>query len=275
MTAEEFLQEDKLVSAIDAIGASLKKEPANLHNRTLLFELLCFSGDLSRAGKQLDVLAGGDADATIAVQRYQNAIEGEKMRRRIFSEGLVPASIISNPPYLEMHVQAMQRVRIGDSAGALALLEEAEALRPTLDGTANGEPFSDWKDANDLIGPFLEIIHGNAYAWLPWETIRSIDIEPPQHLRDLAFLPAKIELHSGPALGEVFIPVLYCGSSEQPDDRLKLGRVTEWRTDLQGLAVGWGQRMFATDARDWDLLEIRSLEFSRPELSNGDDTHAR
>src|SRR6266571_4683589 len=48
--------------------------------------------------------------------------------------------------------------------------------------------------------------------------------DPP---RDLLWLPATLEAHPGP-VGEVFLPVLYTGSHTHADERVKLGRMTDW-----------------------------------------------
>jgi type VI secretion system protein ImpE len=45
---------------------------------------------------------------------------------------------------------------------------------------------------------------------------------------------------------------------------LKLARKTEW-LDKAGVQVGLGQRIFATDAGEYPLLEVRTMEFGAPE----------
>ena len=54
----------------------------------------------------------------------------------------------------------------------------------------------------------------------------------------------------------------YPGSEASPDDGVRLSRRTEWREVDGGSAfLGLGQRMIATDAGEYPLLEVRSLEF--------------
>ena len=119
------------------------------------------------------------------------------------------------------------------------------------------------------MGPFLEIISETKYCWLPWEAISSLSIEPPKNLRDLCWIPAKIELHIG-TLGECYLPVLYNGTYSHPDDRVKLGRLTDWRDGVEGLALGVGQRLLIAGERDWPLLEVRQIELNAPEELHGD-----
>ena len=71
-------------------------------------------------------------------------------------------------------------------------------------------------------------------------------------------------------MGEVFLPALYTQSYLHADNQVKLGRMTDWRTDVEGLALAAGQRLLVTGDRDWPMLEIRELECEGPENTNGD-----
>jgi protein involved in temperature-dependent protein secretion len=42
---------------------------------------------------------------------------------------------------------------------------------------------------------------------------------------------------------------------------VRLGRATNWRPDIQELALGLGQRLFAAGDRDFPMLEVRQIEF--------------
>ncbi len=261
MTAQELLQTGQLSAAILQVTEEVKAKPADFHGRTFLFELLCFSGDLDRAAKQLDVIAQENADSEMAVQRYRNVLQGEKARRRLFSEGLRPHLLPETPSYAELHFDALNRIREGQHGEARSLLEEAEASRAALPGRLNGnQPFEDFKDCDDLVGPFLEAIIQAEYNWIPWEAVSSISIEPPKHARDLIWIPARIELRTG-VVGEAFLPVLYAHSYLHPDERVKLGRATEWRSDIEEVALGLGQRLFAVGDHDFPMLEVREIGF--------------
>jgi type VI secretion system protein ImpE len=261
MDANELLRAGQLSAAITQVTEEVKARPADLHGRTFLFELLCFSGDLDRADKHLDVIGQESADSEIAVQRYRDVLQAERARRRLFSEGLRPRLIPETPSYTELHFQALNCIREGELSEARSLLEEAEANRPGLPGQLNGnQPFEDFKDCDDLIGPFLEAIIEAEYNWIPWEAVTSLSIEPPKHSRDLIWIPARIELRTGTA-GEAFLPVLYANSYLHSDERVKLGRATEWRSDVQEVTVGLGQRLFAVGDHDFPMLEVREIRF--------------
>jgi type VI secretion system protein ImpE len=277
MTAKELFDAGDLTAAIARIGDELKNDPADARRRTFLFEMLCFAGDLERATKQLDVIARGGADSEIAVQRYRGAIECEKLRRLFFTQGLTPGLPKKVPAYTQMHLDAVGHLRENRIDEARALLEQAADARPLVSCMVNSEPFDDIRDADDLIGPFLEVFTLNNYSWVPWEAVRSVTIAPPKHLRDLIWTPATVELDIG-ALGEVFLPALYAQSYLHADNQVKLGRMTDWRADVEGLALAAGQRLLVTGDRDWPMLEIRELECESaedtpeitPEDTNGD-----
>ncbi|MGI8742112.1 MAG: type VI secretion system accessory protein TagJ [Bryobacteraceae bacterium] len=258
-TGKELLDAGHLAAAIKQVTEEVKANPGDAQRRTFLFELLCFSGDLDRARKQLDAVGQETADSQIAVQSYINLLNAEQKRRRLFSAGLRP-KMPEAAPYAETQLAAVDRFREGDVPGARELLEQAEAERPALTGSADGKEFEDFKDADDLIGPFLEIMIQDDYCWIPWEAVKSVSLTEPKHLRDLAWLPCSIELRSGSA-GGAHLPVLYAGSYTQDDDAIRLGRITKWRDDVPDFSVGLGQKLFAAGDRDLAILEIRLLEF--------------
>lgn len=269
MTAKELFDGGDLGAAIAQMGKEVGESPLDYRKRTFLFELLCCSGELDRAAKQLDMIAEESADRSIATQSYKNLLAGERKRRLLFSEGRVPGLPKRIPQYTHLHLEAVNRMREGRYQEARDLLEQAENVRPPVRGTINGEVFEDLKDANDLIGPFLEIIVNDNYSWVPWEAIESVTIAAPQHVRDLVWAPAHIELDIGP-LGDVSIPVLYADSYLHQDNRVKLGRMTDWRDDVDGLALATGQKLLAAGDRDWPFLEVRQLEIESASLGDGD-----
>ena len=57
------------------------------------------------------------------------------------------------------------------------------------------------------------------------------------------------------------MPVLAPFSWKHPDDEVKLGRSTVW-TEVDGVNLPSGQRMFSVDEEDFPLLEIRKIEFT-------------
>ncbi len=232
-TARELFDAGKLNQAIEALGAELREHPTDSQRRTFLFELLCFAGNWDRADKQLDVLAGslgGDdaapKDRRLGALLYRAAIAAERTRHDKFA----------------------------------AQLDNADL--PSVSGTLNGKPFLSIEDADPRIGPRLEVFAGDSYMWLAFDQIASIEMKPPQKLRDLLWAPATIhtvEGFEGADLGEVLLPVLSPFSSTHADDLVRLGRMTVWEGEAP-----FGQKMLLVDDEEIPLLDIRSLEISRP-----------
>jgi type VI secretion system protein ImpE len=263
MTARESFKAGNLSSALEEIGGEVRSNPADAGRRTFLFELLCFGGELERAGKQLEVLAQQGSDADIAVQAYRNALECEAARRQVFSENRIPGFPKEIPGYAALHLKAIHCLRDGQGAQARSLLEEATQSYPSLHGQLNNQPFTSLNDCDDLLGPFLEVFVVSNYCWIPWECIQSVVIAEPKYLRDLVWIPASIELTFGP-LGQVLLPCLYPASYQSPDDQIKLGRITDWRTDVEGLSLGLGQKLIAADDKEVPIAEVCQIEFEIP-----------
>ena len=261
MTAEEFLKAGHLSAAVEQLNYEVRSRPTDSQRRTFLFELLCFAGDCQRAERQLDVLGQQSATAEIGVEVYHHILTAEQTRHRLFSEGVQPDFLFPPPSYVSLHLEALHRLCNQQSAEAAALLEQAQHSQPPLRGSLEGQPFTAWRDGDDLLAPFLEVIVHNTYIWLPFEQIKRLHITPPKRLRDLLWVPATLEVYSGP-VGEVFLPVLYPESHRHADDQIKLGRMTDWQDMGEGVTLGVGQHLFVVDGQDRGILEIRDIEFT-------------
>ena len=260
MKTRELLDAGQLSPAIVQLNQEVKQNPSDNRLRTFLFELLCFAGDYERAERQLDVIGHQSETTALGVEVYRGILRAEVTRRRLFSEGLRPSFLFDPPAYIQYHLDALNRLRENNGADAKALLERSESMRPQIKGRLGGQPFSNFRDSDDLLGPVLEIVAKSSYVWLPFEEIRKITIPPPKHLRDLLWVPATIEARDGPA-GEVFIPVLYAGTCEEENDQVRLGRMTEWKAIGDGLARGIGQRTFLVEEEERAVLDVREVEF--------------
>jgi type VI secretion system protein ImpE len=161
---------------------------------------------------------------------------------------------------VHLHLEALDALRAGNFVEALEFLEASVASRLPLKGRLDEQPFADFRDGDDLFAPVLEMFVHTSYVWLPFEQIKRLNISAPRRLRDLLWIPAALESHHGP-VGDVFLPVLYGGSSEHVDEQVKLGRMTDWRTVTEGMTLGVGQHLFCIDGQDRGMLEVRSLEF--------------
>lgn len=260
MTAKELIEAGHLSAALEQLNHDVRSHPTDVRQRTFLFELLCFMGDYQRAARQLDVIEHQDTAAEIGVQVYRHILTAAEARDEFFSQGRQPHFLFSPPSYVYPHLEAVNQLRQAQPAAAKALLEQAAANYPRLSGRLDGQVFDDFCDSDAILGPFLEAFVQSDYVWLPLEQIKQLTIPLPTHLRDLLWTPARLEAHSGP-VGDVFLPVLYPGSCRHDDDRIKLGRLTDWLDSGDGLARGVGQHLFLVGEDGRALLEMRELVF--------------
>ncbi|BAH40915.1 MAG TPA: virulence protein SciE type [Gemmatimonas aurantiaca] len=227
-SAQNLYAAGQLGAAIETLGVELRSNPADAQRRTFLFELLTFSGDWSRAEKQLDVLAKNGHMAEAGTMLYRAAITAERVREHMFDSGDFPTDAAPSP----------------------------------VSGTLNGEPFSSIEDADPRIGARLEVMAGGRYLWIPFAHIASVGMEPPTRLRDLHWMSA--QLRTGPSvrdleLGEVLLPALSPGVGRLSDDELRLGRAADWEELPSGDFAPIGQKMLRVDERLVPIVDIREL----------------
>jgi type VI secretion system protein ImpE len=232
VTPKELFKAGKVREAVQALTSYLRDHPSDTAQRTFLFELLCFSGEYARAEKQLAVLADGNPDKETGAIVYYAALHAEKTRHEIFEKKAFPSD------------QALSRP-----------------------GSLNGKPFSEIRDADPDIGARLEVFAAGSCVWIPFEHMASLEMGPPQRLRDTLWAPALVQ--AGPSfrgmdLGEVLLPAIYPFSWKQDDENVWLGRITDWSADEQGREIPNGQKMLLVDGEEFPFLEIRSLQFAQP-----------
>ena len=226
---KELFKQGKVREAVQTLTAYLREHPSDTAQRTFLFELLCFAGEYARAEKQLAVLANGSVDKETGAIVYYAALHAEKTRHELFEKQDFPADSQVSPP-----------------------------------GELNGKPFTELRDADPNIGARLEVFAAGAYLWLPFEHVASLEMGPPQRLRDTLWAPALLQAapsFRGMDLGEVLVPAIYPFSWKDSDEEVWLGRITEWSADEEGRESPSGQKILLADGEEVPFLEIRSLQF--------------
>jgi len=260
--AKELIATANLVAAVQETTQQVRNHPTDLTARITLFELLCLTGDLDRAEKQLDVVEQQRSQKDLGIQVYRNCLKAERERKRVFEEGIQPHFLGEPPAYVDLHMEAIACIREGKLSQARELLDRAEEERPALSGSFSGKPFRDFRDCNDLTAPVLELVVHDKYTWLPLEQIRQIEIDPPKQLRDVLWASARI-ISVNDVKGEVILPALYAGTSASTDDSTRLGRVTDWLKLSDDLYRGVGLHLFQVDDEDHPLFELESIQFDR------------
>ena len=269
MDAKQLFDTGDLRGAIDQLNADLKAHPLELQKRIFLFELLCFTGNLQRAQRQLETVAqvSDDGKVQIGIQVYEGILKAEAIRRQLFeNESGLPKFLQEPPSYTVFHLKALAELQKQHFDQAEALIRESSALRKNLHGRNGDTEFDDFRDGDDVLAPFLEVFIGADYLWLPLENVVCIEINTPRTLRDLLWIPAEIELREHPRLG-VHIPVQYYGSSHHSENSVKLGQMTVWENVGEEINVGKGRRTFLINGDQLSIFEINKILFA-PSSSN-------
>ena len=261
MNASELYKAGKLQEAVAAQINEVKSNPLDQNRRLFLFELLAFAGELERAARQIDALKYEQVELAATQQGYRRLLDAEGLRRRLFSESLKPEFFATPPDHVHLRLEAVNRLREGKPAEALAALDQANAALPAVKGTINGKPFDGLRDADDLFAGVLEVMAHGVYYWVPLDQVVAVSSKGPRFPRDLLWLPARLEMDD--ASGEIFLPALYPNSHAHADDQLKLGRTTDWQGGENAPVLGVGLRTFMVGEDALPLLEWRELQVSK------------
>jgi type VI secretion system protein ImpE len=265
MTPEELLKEGRPDEALKGLQTKVRDDPANAKARVFLFQLLSILGDWKRASTQLQVLSEMDSDSMMLSRIFEPILVCEAIRADVFDGKRTPIIFGEPPEWIGSLAEAMGFFGKGEFKDGAAFRDKAFEAAPMSAGKINGEVFEWIADADERLGPVLEVILEGRYYWVPFCRIRQIFIEPVTDLRDLVWAAAQfVWENGGQASGH--IPTRYAGTERSEDGKLKLARKTDW-LNKAGVHVGMGQRIFATDAAEYPLLEVRTLEFNVPEAS--------
>ena len=260
MIAEQLLKDGRPDEALKGLQAKVRDDPANAKSRVFLFQLLSVLGDWKRANTQLQVLSEMDSDSMMLARIFEPILLCEAIRADVFAGNRTPIIFGQPPEWIGSLVQAMELFGKGEFRAGAELRDKAFDAAPMSPGKINGEAFEWIADADERLGPVLEVMLEGRYYWIPFCRIRQVFTEPVTDLRDLVWAPAQfVWENGGEAAGH--IPTRYPGTERSEDGSLKLARKTEW-SNKGGVNIGLGQRILATDAGEYPLLEIRKIEFT-------------
>lgn len=264
MKAKELFEAGDLQGALEAATTDLKSKPNDVGLRLFFAELLWLAGHLDRVDKQLEMISRQSTQGAVTLALYRQVLRGEIAREQVLREGRTPEIVAELPTSARLSLEALLALRLGQQDEAGRLLEQAEAARVAVSGTCNDQAFSDLRDLDDRVAGVLEVITSTGkYYWVPWQSIESLEMEPPQVPFDLIYRRTQIEVTGGPN-GEVYVPTRYVAAAdEQLADQLLLGRATDWVGEETGLVQGRGLRTWMVGEQDMSIMEIASLVISK------------
>jgi type VI secretion system protein ImpE len=258
--ARETLRAGDAGAALEQLKQEVRKAPRDARLRIFLFQLFCIFGEWERAVMQLTVAAQLDPQTVPMAQAYRAAIRCEVVRAKVFAGTRSPTIFGEPAPWMSLLVEAVRVLATGQDSEAAGLRDAAFEQAPTTSGSIDGAAF-DWiADADPRLGPVLEAMVDGKYYWVPFHRLRTLEIEPPADLRDKVWLPARfVWANGGEAFG--FLPTRYPGSHAAGDPALALSGRTEWR-EQGGWSLGLGQRMLATDAGEFAVMDVRRIDMA-------------
>ncbi|MBN1932241.1 MAG: hypothetical protein JW786_11600 [Desulfobacterales bacterium] len=267
MDSKDLIKAGRLFEARNQLTDEVKSSPADLGKRTLLFQVLSYYGKWDQAQRHLDVIGAQDSSKQTGVQVYKNLIHAEKERMEVFNLERRPSFLPKTPSYIEMHFEAWSKISEKKIEEAKKIFDQIEAQRRVLSGTVNGKYFSGFKDTDSMLSFFIEAFVHDRYIWIPIEYIRELTISTPKTLFDLLWGTALITTWEEGLTINCYLPVLYPNSFLNTDDRIKLGRMTDW-TPLGGpFSQGMGQHVYEIGEDETAILEIQEVLF-KPFIEN-------
>ncbi|OAM90616.1 hypothetical protein OH491_02120 [Termitidicoccus mucosus] len=261
----DLLKHADIDGALAAANQAVRAAPADPKQRLFLYQLNCVLGRWDKALSQLAIFAelSTDPESKLTARIYRTAIQCEVFRAEVFAGKRQPLLLGEPEEWVACLMQACQLLAQGRATAAAELRDRAFEAAPATPGAVDGRPFAWLADADNRLGPVVELFMEGKYYWVPVNRIRRIALEPPQNLSDLVFAPAQFMWTNG-GEGAGFIPVRYAapaGADAKPDPKCLLSRLTQWRELPDGFTVGSGQRMLATDAEEIPLLDCRVIDF--------------
>jgi type VI secretion system protein ImpE len=239
----------------------VRAKPADPKLRIFLFQLLCVLGQWERALNQLDVASGLDPGALAMAKTYGDAVRCEAVRGDGFVGKKSPMIFGQPEQWLALLIESLLVAGSGERERSQELRSRAFEAAPASQGDIDARPFSWIADADSRLGPVLEAVINGRYYWVPFSRLIKIQIEPPEDLRDMVWMPAHLQFENG---GEsvALIPTRYPGSETASDGLIALARKTVWEEIAPDAHRGLGQRIIATDTDDVPLMEVRTISIT-------------
>jgi len=267
--AEQSLKGGDPAAALAHLQEQVRAKPADARLRTFLFQLLCITGQWDRALTQLGVASNLDPETLAMAQTYGDAVRCERVRDEVFAGRKSPLIFGQPEQWLALLIESLLVAGRGELERSAELRALAFDAAPASSGDVDRRPFEWIADADSRLGPVLEAVINGRYYWVPFSRLIKIELEPPEDLRDLVWVPARLQFANG---GEsvALIPTRYPGSAASPDGLIALARKTVWEEIGPDTHHGLGQRIFATDAEEIPMLEVRAIGLNAVEETDPD-----
>ncbi len=279
----DLVQQGDLAAAVAAAKQAVRDNAAEPLRRETLFNLMCLTGQWESAFRQAQTVGQMDPSRASESAGWQAAIAGEQGRIAVWNGKRKPTILGEPSEWVGVLAAAVEQLAGGNAEAAKRSRGEAldRAAEAVEDAAASGElwtheatqpdAFAGWYDADDRLGPIIELFADGEYAWAPPGAIADLRMQPPASLRDLVWQPAVATWAAGGTTG-VLLPVRYFGTEAgDADANLLLARGTEFKQPTDGYNVGVGQRLWITIGDDDDEIDRPLLSIGRVRYAIADD----
>jgi type VI secretion system protein ImpE len=260
-TPHQLIHQGKVKEAIIALKETIKADTANPKLRMFYFQLLAITGDWKRSLEQLETAASMDPAQLPVKYAITPLLLGEATRADVFAGRKTPLIMGEPDGWMGLLLQSLVLLNAGKTAEAVALQAEALAKAPAKGGAIDGRPFEWLADADSRLGPVIEAYIDEKYYWVPMMHIKTLAIEKPSDLRDLAWLPAVFTWTNGGVI-KGFIPTRYPGTENSDDNNALLAKTANWTELAPNYSTGTGLRFFMTGEADHAITQTTLISFA-------------
>jgi len=267
MDPKSLIQDGKIDDARALLIDRIKKSPADLQTRSLLFQVMLLCGEWDKALRQLEITATQQDPTGMNATVYQHLIQAEKERAQVAAMQQRPTFFPDIPEYCDDFLQALELLKTKDVEKAAEVFDRIEAALPKVKGTINGDAFNGFRETDTTLAYFIEAIEYERYLWVPIANIRELAVSEPKTLIDLIWAKGRITTWEGLTMG-CFLPTLYPGSSASENDRIRLGRLTRWQSLGGPYQKATGQHVYDVGGTDRSIFELKEVVFSLEETDS-------
>ena len=164
----------------------------------------------------------------------------------------------SAPGWLSLLASALHQQALNNLEQAAHIRTQAFDAAEACSFEINGQPAAWLADGDSRLGPVCELFMDREYHWVPFSDIAVLETEAPEDLRDLFWLPCRVQLLDGQSFSAL-MPGRYPQDLAVDEDDILLCRKTQWRDAGQDTWLGMGQKLLMTDSGEFPVLSIRSI----------------
>ncbi|WP_321800283.1 type VI secretion system accessory protein TagJ [Burkholderia sp. BCC1988] len=248
------LSDAPLAEQIEQVEARVRAQPTTAAHRWALFQLLCITGEWSRAIQQLQTWARLDPDQTHTAQVFRDLIRAERWRAKVMCGQERPGFVLEPALWVKELIGALRLSADGQSQLADEARKKALDAAP-LTAVRTPQGVAGWiADSDSRFGPVCEIVTAGHYRWMPFSDLAAWRMSRPTNLIDLVWAPCVLTLNDD-SIVRGFMPARYPGS-DTATDALRLGRETVWHESGRTGVIALGQKTWTTEQGDFGLFDF-------------------